>query len=162
MPKIANLRLVKRLLIFLALSLFLFNWIGYQLYTTIASQSSIATEEKEGAVPAPVTGKMSTIHLSLYAKELDFDDLLEFTSGKNYSVNEIYFTMSNDLFPDRACKQSQCVSFKCFNGEYYSGSDQLFSKYADAYSSGKEPDRYLLKIATVFLPPQEHPPQFVG
>jgi hypothetical protein len=154
---------VKRLLIFLALSIFLFNWIGYQLYTSVASPASITYSDQRALQGADLyTVKMPVFHISLYEKEMDFDDLLEFTATPNYSVNEIYFSFSDDLFPDHANKENQRASFKCFNGEYYFGSDKLFSKYSDAYSSSKEPDRYLLNIPSVFLGPQEHPPQYIG
>lgn len=158
---------MKRLLIFLVLSLFLFNWIGYQLYKSISDQDVIqmlSAQTGNQNFPAKDlnSAKKPTVQISLYAKELDFDDLLEFTSTPDYSVNEIFFTLSNDLFSDHANKENEHTTFKCFNGEYYSGSDKLFSKYPDAYGTGIKPDRHLLKIPTVFLSPQEHPPQIIG
>ena len=162
--KIAILIIVKRLFSLMVLSIFLFNWIGYQLYTAIAdeyaNQTLITNIGQRGLQESElVTSKMPAFHICLYTKEIDADDLLEFTSGSNHSVNEIVFNLSDDLLPDHANKENQRTSFKCFNGEYYSRLDRMFTKYPDAYSSGKVPDRYLFKIPIVFLSPKDHPPQ---
>ena len=158
---------MKRLLIFLVLSLFIFNWIGYQLYQSVSDQNDIqmaSAQTSNQNFPALNlnAAKKTAVQISLYAKELDFDDLLEFTSTPDYSVNEIFFTLSNDLFTEHANKENQHTSFKCFNGEYYSGSGKLFSKFKDVYTNNKKPDRHSSGIPTVFLTPQEHPPQFIG
>ncbi len=158
---------MKRLFIFLAIGVFLFNWIGYQLYTEFAetdASQNLSSPSSEHKLPASSlhASKTTIFHLSLYEKEMDFDDLLEFTSTPDYSVSEIFFTLSDDLFPDHANKENQRAGFKCFNGEYYSAQSKLLAKYPDTVHSGIEPDRYLLNIPSVFLSPQEHPPQVLS
>ena len=57
--------------------------------------------------------KIPSFHLSLYVKELDSDDLLEFTSDPSHSTtnpvlsNEAFTKMVNDLLPDHAKKENQ-------------------------------------------------------
>src|SRR5664279_5206601 len=151
----------------------LFNWVGYQLFRDIAEQYAnqvlmAKTGQNDLQESESVPVKMPTFHLSLYVKEMDADDLLEFTSGPNQSSanhilsNEAFTKMVNDLFPDHSKKENQQASYKCFNGEYYSRQNNLFTKYSDAHSSGKQSDRYLLKIPIVFLSPIGHPPQHIG
>jgi hypothetical protein len=164
---------VKRLLTFIVLSVLLFNWIGYQLFTAIAEQYAnqvlmAKTGQNDLQESESVPVKMLSFHLSLYVKEMDSDDLLEFTTGPNQSAanhimsNEVFSKIVNDLFPDHAKKENQQTSYKCFNGEYYSRQNNLFSKYPDSYTSGKKSDRYLLKIPIVFISPISHPPQHIG
>ena len=164
---------MKRLLTFIVLSVLLFNWIGYQLFTALADQYAnqvlmAQTGQSDLQVSESVPVKMLFFHLSLYVKEMDSDDQLEFTSDPNHSTanlvlsNEAFTKLVNDLFPDHAKKENQQTSYKCFNGEYYTRQHNLLTKYPDAYSSGKMPDRYLLKIPIVFLSPIGHPPQHLG
>jgi hypothetical protein len=151
----------------MVLSLFLFNWIGYQLYTAntgqYANQTLITNIGQRGLQESElISSKMPAFHICLYTKEIDADDLLEFTTSPNHSANKVVFNMSDDFLTDHANKENQRTSFKCFNGEYYSRLDKMFTKYPDAYSSGKVLDRYLLKIPIVFLSPKDHPPQHSG
>jgi len=158
---------VKRLLIFLFLSTFLFNWIGYQLFYAVTDENAgqnqngrLNTVDRRGSASSSV--RLPNFHIALYAKELDFDDLFEFTSRPDCSGNEIILNMSGDLLPDQANKESHRASYKCFNGEYYYKPDNLFTAYPDAYSSGKTPDRYLLKIPVIFPGAQDHPPRLTA
>jgi hypothetical protein len=159
---------VKRLFTVVVLLMLLFNWIGYQLYNTITDQvAGQNATENTGQTddlwePGLTPYKIPDFHISTYPKVMDFDDLFQFASRPNYSDNEIVLNISNDLLADHANKEPQRVSFKCFNGEYYSRLDRLFANYPDAYSCGKLPDRYLLKIPVVFLSPKDHPPQYLG
>ena len=146
---------MKRLIIFIFLSILLFNRIGYQFPVA-------GTDQENCQKPASTTTKMPAFHIALYEKEIDFDDLLEFTSCRDYSANEIIFSLSDDLYSEPPTKENHRTTFKCFNGEYYSRLDKLFIKYPDDYLSGKIPDRYLLNISEVFISPKDHPPQTVG
>jgi hypothetical protein len=157
---------MKRLATIVVLLMLLFNWIGFQLFTAVADQSATQTSMEKpdqtdlmesGLLPYNVPG----FHIATYPKVLDFDDLFEFEALQNFSTNEISLSISNDLFPDHA-KDNQRISFKRFNGEYYSGLDRLFIKYPGSYLSGETPDRYLLIIPVIFLSPKDHPPQYIG
>jgi hypothetical protein len=154
---------VKRLLTFLVLSLFFINCIGYQLYIFTIEKNTCqnsfhGTNPNDSRQIALNSSKNSTSQFSFFAKDIDSDDLLEFTAGQNYSANEIFLTFSSDILPDRASKGNQYTSFKCFNGEYFSRPDKLFTKYPDHFF-GKVPDRYLFKIPVIFLSAKDHPPQ---
>jgi hypothetical protein len=139
----------------------LFNWIGNQLYNTIAEQFAEQTSGA-GIAQEQVPGKIPTCHMPFYVKEIDSDDLLEFTSSQNNPGNEIIVHVLNSLLPDRATSENRHVSYKFFNGEYYGKPDSQLSKYSGFNSSTKLPDRYLLKIPTVFLSTNAHPPQYPG
>lgn len=157
---------MNRLIAVAVLLILLFNWIGFQLYTTIADQyinktSSETPDQDDSPESGEVPYKIPGFHISTYSKILDFDDLFEFESRQNYSANEIALNISNDLFPDHANKSNRNATFKCFNGEYYSRPDR-FTKYPVEYSTGKIPDRYLLKIPVIFLSPKDHPPQYLA
>ena len=158
---------MKRLLILIVISILIFNWIGYQFYRAMneenTNQAFTADTDQIAVQRASSVGdKIPGFHMIFFVKDVDFDDLFEFTATPNNSVNEIYFNIQKDLFFNHAGKENKLISFMCFNGEYYSRPDKLFTKYPDVYSSGKIPDRYLMKIPIVFLSPKDHPPQLIA
>ena len=155
---------MKRLLIFLFLSALLFNWIGYQLYHSITEQIvnknlTASPNQQDVQNPGPTPGRLPNFHIALYEKELDFDDLFEFTSGQDFSGNGTILNTPADLLPDLTNKETHRARFKCFNAEYYAKPDKLFTEFPDAYSSEETPDRYVLKIPLVFHGSLDHPPQ---
>gem|GEM_PF-5082835 len=155
---------MKRLLIFLFLSALLFNCIGYQLYHSIAVQMvnknlTASPNQQDVLNPGPTPGRLPNFHIALYEKELDFDDLFEFTSGQDFSGNSLIQNMPADLLPDLANKETHRARLKYFNAEYYAKPDKLFTEFPDACSSEETPDRYVLKIPLVFHGSLDHPPQ---
>ena len=152
--------LVKRLLTSVVLLMLFFNWIGNQLYTTIVEQyanNASNAEARQKANPDKISG----LHMCLYAKEIDSDDLLEFTGSTGHSINEIGMNLLNGLFPDRASNENRHISYKFFNGEYVGKAENEFAKYPGSSSQNPQ-DRFLFKIPVVFLSTHARPPQFPG
>ena len=155
---------MKRLLIFLFLSALLFNCIGYQLHHSITEQIvnknlTAGPNQQDVLNPGPTPGRLPNFHIALYEKELDFDDLFEFTSGQDFSGNSLIQNMPADLLPDLANKETHRARLKYFNAEYYAKPDKLFTEFPVACSSEETPDRYVLKIPLVFHGSLDHPPQ---
>jgi len=137
-----------------------FSWIGNQLYTTLAEQNAHPfsnTVSDQQANPE----KMQGFQLPLYTKDIDADDLLEFTSGQDNAQDGIEMNLVNDQFTDRSSNENKHISYRFFNGEYYGNPDDQFAKYCSTGSSSPT-DRYLLKIPSTFLSPDGQPPQHIG
>ncbi len=108
--------------------------------------------------PPATANNLPDFHIALVYRDFDFDDLWEFGESHSRSANEIYFSFANGLLTDPATKENHRTSFKCFNGEYYSTTDQLLT-YPEMIGAGTLHDNYLMKFYSVYLSPKDHPPQ---